>query len=91
MDSGVKVRRSPCLLTGVALVLLASYSVRGAVESLRSFTDNLNREMNEEERVWAEELADRKRLGLVGNAAIIHYNEWMDRHGMEHLKVPYQF
>lgn len=51
--------------------------------------DNLNRELSDEERVWAEELAERKRLGLEGVAAIKHYNEWMDRHGMGHLKVPF--
>lgn len=59
------------------------------LESIEKSLDVLNRQMNEEEKVWAEELADRKRLGLVGNAAIIHYNEWMDKHGMGHLKVPY--
>ena len=26
---------------------------------------------------------------LTGDAAVKHYNEWMDRHGMSHLKVPY--
>ena len=64
------------------------------LKKLQDISDSLgslNRQMNEEEKVWAEELADRKRLGLEGNAAIEHYNEWMDRHGMEHLKVPYQF
>ena len=30
----------------------------------------------------AEELADRKRQGLTGDAAIKHYNDWMDFHGM---------
>ena len=29
------------------------------------------------------------RQGLTGDAAVKHYNEWMDRHGMSHLKVPY--
>lgn len=49
--------------------------------------ENLNRRIKEESRVWAEERADRKRLGLVGDAEIIHYNEWMDKAGMPHLKV----
>ena len=47
MESGVKVRRSLCLLTGVALVLFVGYPVRGAAESPGSFTDNLNREIAE--------------------------------------------
>lgn len=59
------------------------------LENIEKSLDVLNRQMNEEDKVWAEELADRKSLGLVGNAAIIHYNEWMDKHGMGHLKVPY--
>jgi hypothetical protein len=40
-----------------------------------------------EGRVWQEELEERKRLGLQGDAAIKHYNEWMQRYGMEHLMV----
>ena len=51
--------------------------------------DTFDPQMNDEERVWAEELADRKRQGLTGDAAVKHYNDWMDRHGMSHLKVPY--
>jgi len=59
------------------------------LESIAKSLDELNRQMNEEEKVWAEELADRQRLGLKGDEAIKHYNEWMDQHGMGHLKVPY--
>ena len=44
---------------------------------------------NKVKDLWAEELADRKRQGLTGDAAVKHYNDWMDRHGMSHLKVPY--
>ena len=60
------------------------------LQDISDSLDSLNRELNEEEKVWSEELADRQRLGLEGNAAIEHYNEWMDRYGMGHLKVPYQ-
>ena len=59
------------------------------LESIEKSLDELNRQMNEEEKVWSEELAERQRLGLEGDAAIAHYNDWMDRHGMGHLKVPY--
>ncbi len=52
------------------------------LEDIAEKLDTINTQMNDEERVWAEELADRKRQGLTGN-------EWMDRHGMSHLKVPY--
>lgn len=40
-----------------------------------------------EGRVCKEELAERQRLGLTGDAAVRHYNEWMQRNGMEHLMV----
>lgn len=58
------------------------------LQEISDSLDSLNRELNEEERVWAEELAERKRLGLEGDVAIVHYNEWMDKNGMGHLKVP---
>lgn len=57
------------------------------LQDISDSLDSLNRQMNEEEKIWAEELADRKRLGLEGDAAIEHYNEWMDQHGMGHLKI----
>ena len=64
--------------------------LEGLLKNLQEKSDkieDLNRRINEEARVWAEERADRKRLGLVGDAEIIHYNEWMDKAGMPHLKV----
>lgn len=48
---------------------------------------NLNQKINDEGKVYAAELADRKRLGLTGDAAIKHYNDWMKANGMEHLVV----
>lgn len=43
--------------------------------------------MRKEAAVARQELADRQRKGLSGDAAITHYNEWMQRYGMEHLMV----
>ena len=57
------------------------------LEDVDKKLDTINDQMNNEERVWAEELSDRQRLGLTGDAAVKHYNEWMDRHGMSHLKL----
>ena len=57
------------------------------LEDVDKKLETINDQMNNEERVWAEELVDRKRQGLTGDAAIKHYNEWMDRHGMSHLKL----
>lgn len=47
----------------------------------------LNKQINEEGRVYAAELQDRQAKGLTGDAAIQHYNEWMQRNGMEHLML----
>ena len=44
-------------------------------------------QMRREAVVARQELADRQHKGLTGDAAIAHYNEWMQRYGMEHLKV----
>ena len=38
-------------------------------------------------RIYQAELEERQRMGLHGDAAIKHYNEWMQRYGMEHLMV----
>jgi hypothetical protein len=47
----------------------------------------LDRQINEEGRVYAAELADRKRKHLTGEAGRQHYNEWMAAHNMEHLML----
>lgn len=47
----------------------------------------LGRELREELRVSAAEMADRQRLGLTGEEAIRHYNDWMMLHGLGHLVV----
>ena len=59
------------------------------LEDIAEKFDTINTQMNDEERVWAEELADRKRQGLTGDADVKHYNDWMDSHGMSPTKVPY--
>lgn len=43
--------------------------------------------MREEERVSRAELEERQRLGLHGEAAVKHYNEWMQTAGFYHLMV----
>ena len=43
--------------------------------------------MREEESVYAAELDDRLAKGITGDAAVQHYNEWMDKAGMSHLKA----
>lgn len=48
---------------------------------------NMGKNIREEGRVTRQELEERLRLGLHGDAAIHHYNNWMKRHGLEHLMV----
>ena len=47
----------------------------------------LGRQLREEHRVFAAELADRQRLGLTGEEAVKHFNDWMMLHGLAHLVV----
>ena len=48
---------------------------------------SMGMQMRKEAAVARQELADRQRKGLTGDAAIAHYNKWMQRYGMEHLMV----
>ena len=47
----------------------------------------LGKQIRNEAAVARQELVDRQHKGLTGDAAIAHYNEWMQRYGMEHLMV----
>ena len=47
----------------------------------------MGKQIRNEATVARQELADRQRRGLTGDAAIAHYNEWMKRYGMEYLIV----
>ena len=65
-------------------------SKREILESLiviESKSRSMGMQMRKEAAVARQELADRQRKGLTGDAAIVHYNEWMQQYGMEHLMV----
>ncbi len=65
-------------------------SKREILESLiviESKSRSMGMQMRKEAAVARQELADRQRKGLTGDAAIAHYNEWMQQYGMEHLMV----
>jgi len=47
----------------------------------------LSETMRKERSVLREELEERHRMGLHGDAAVEHYNEWMQRYGMDYLMV----
>ena len=49
--------------------------------------NNISQEMKRENQVYMQERNERLRLGLTGDDAVRHYNEWMEREGMGHLKV----
>lgn len=48
---------------------------------------NLGDIIREEGRISRAELEERQRLGLHGEAAVKHYNEWMQRAGLYHLMI----
>ena len=60
------------------------------LSALRQISDGmeeLGNTMLREEQAYKAELADRLAKGLQGDAAIGHYNEWMEKAGMSHLIV----
>ena len=54
---------------------------------IEALSRSMGMQMRREATVARQELADRQHKGLTGDAAIAHYNEWMQRYGMEHLMV----
>lgn len=65
-------------------------SLRDALNRLRGIEAELERQAEKsrrEERILQAELEERLSLGLHGDAAIEHYNAWMDEYNMQHLKV----
>lgn len=57
------------------------------LQQISNQLDCIGRNMREEERVYAAELEDRLAKGITGDAAVKHYNEWMDKAGMPYLKT----
>lgn len=47
----------------------------------------MGKQIRYEAAVARQELIDRQRKGLTGDAAIAHYNEWMQRYDMDNLMV----
>lgn len=57
------------------------------LQEIETQMETIGENIRKEEQVYRAELEERQRLGLHGEAAIKHYNEWMKKHGMEHLMV----
>lgn len=54
---------------------------------LEEATIRMGDTMARESKAYEMELQERHRLGLHGDAAVQHYNDWMDRYNMAHLKL----
>lgn len=61
--------------------------ILSSLRQLVSSLDKINMDINKEGQVYQAELEDRQAKGLTGDAAIKHYNEWMEKAGMRHLMV----
>lgn len=57
------------------------------LQKIESQMEAIGENIRKEGQVYQAELEERQRLGLQGDAAIRHYNEWMKKYGMEHLMV----
>lgn len=57
------------------------------LEDLLNEAVSLGEKMRFEGAVYRAELEERQRLGLTGDAAVKHYNDYMDKYGMSYLKV----
>ncbi len=57
------------------------------LQSIEEKMQNIGDTIRREGAVYEAELADRLAKGLMGADAIKHYNDWMQRNGMEHLMV----
>jgi len=50
------------------------------LHSIQKSLDKLHDDMERDTRIWADELADRQRLGLTGEDAVKHYHDWIATH-----------
>lgn len=57
------------------------------LQKIESQMEAIGENIRREGQVYRAELEERQRLGLHGEDAIKHYNEWMKKYGMEHLMV----
>lgn len=57
------------------------------LKKLERQVKELGRQIREENRICAVEFCDRQRLGLQGEDAIRHFNDWMMLHGLRHMVV----
>ena len=61
--------------------------VLSMLKQISDSVEELGNTMRKEDQIYKAELADRLAKGLTGDAAIGHYNEWMEKAGMKHLML----
>ena len=61
--------------------------VLNTLKRIEHDANEMGKTIRNEGRIYRAELEERQRMGLHGDAAIKHYNEWMQRYGMEPLMV----
>ena len=74
----------------ICIVIVNQRLMNKTLSELQQISDNLEqtgKDLRDMEKVWAAELKDRLAKGITGDAAVQHYNEWMDKAGMSHLKT----
>ena len=57
------------------------------LQRISDYLEQTGKDLRDMEKVRAAELKDRLAKGITGDAAVQHYNEWMDKAGMSHLKT----
>lgn len=62
-------------------------NVKNNLSAIEKKMNAIGERIRYEGMVYSEELSERQRLGLTGDEAIKHYNDWMEREGMPDLKV----
>jgi len=58
-----------------------------SLSDIENRLSSISQDMKREHQVYMQEQNERLRLGLTGDDAVRHYNEWMEREGMGHLKA----
>lgn len=61
--------------------------VMEALQKILEKMELLGDTIRKEGLIFEAELEERRKLGLSGPEAIEHYNSWMERFNMSHLKV----
>jgi len=76
-----------CIFAPTNKILRDMKQLLNTLKRIEHDAESIGKAIRNEGQVYRAELEERQRMGLQGDAAIKHYNEWMQRNGMEHLMV----